>query len=209
MITVSALLTKQTEALSFYLITKNNRNSSTLILRKTALFLLLFPTVRGIMPLGRYTYYILCRVCRPNPVNRRSPDMPTVTKINRDNLRQRRHDMGFREDLPTVKPATTARPAPQPRPLGAKPRVNRIEAAAPEQKKLRVAAYCRVSTMMESQQTSIDNQEQHYRSYIIANPEWELADVYVDRGISGTEAESREALQGCLMTLETAKSTTS
>ena len=63
--------------------------------------------------------------------------------------------------------------------------------------------------MMDSQQTSIDNQEQHYRSYIIANPEWELADVYVDRGISGTEAESREALQGCLMTLETAKSTTS
>ena len=78
--------------------------------------------------------------------------------------------MGFRENLPTATPVQTPRPSPQPRPLGAKPRINRIDAAAPEQKKLRVAAYCRVSTMMESQQTSIDNQEQHYRAFIRSNP---------------------------------------
>lgn len=124
--------------------------------------------------------------------------MPAITKINRENMRQRRRDMGFRENLPTATPVQTPRPSPQPRPLVAKPRINRIDAAAPEQKKLRVAAYCRVSTMMESQQTSIDNQEQHYRAFIRSNPKWELADVYVDRGISGTEAENRDALQRLL-----------
>ena len=124
--------------------------------------------------------------------------MPTITKINRENMRQRRRDMGFRENLPTATPVQTPRPSPQPRPLGAKPRINRIETAPKEQKKLRVAAYCRVSTMMESQQTSIDNQESHYRACITANPEWVLVDVYVDTGISGTEAENRDALQRLL-----------
>ena len=52
--------------------------------------------------------------------------MPSITKINRENMRQRRRDMGFREDLPTVKPASATRPSPQPRPLGAKPRIKRI-----------------------------------------------------------------------------------
>ena len=124
--------------------------------------------------------------------------MPTITKINRENMRQRRRDMGFRENLPTATPVQTPRPSPQPRALGAKPRINRIETVMPEQKKLRVAAYCRVSTMMESQQTSIDNQESHYRACITANPEWVLVDVYVDTGISGTEADNRDALQRLL-----------
>ena len=116
--------------------------------------------------------------------------MPSITKINRDNLRQRRRDMGFRENLPTVKPAPAARSAPQPRPLGAKLRINRIETVMPERKKLRVAAYCRVSTMMESQQTSIDNQESHYRACITANPEWVLVLASGDNRQMGVRTET-------------------
>ena len=43
------------------------------------------------------------------------------------------------------------------------------------QKKLRVAAYCRVSTDSEEQETSYEAQVTHYTEYIQKNPEWELA----------------------------------
>ena len=42
-----------------------------------------------------------------------------------------------------------------------------------EQKKLRVAAYCRVSTDSEEQETSYESQVTHYTEYIQKNPEWE------------------------------------
>ena len=38
--------------------------------------------------------------------------------------------------------------------------------------KLRVAAYCRVSTEQEEQQTSIENQITYYEDLIRSNPEW-------------------------------------
>ena len=41
--------------------------------------------------------------------------------------------------------------------------------------KLRVAAYCRVSTEQEEQQTSIENQITYYEDLIRSNPEWEYA----------------------------------
>lgn len=59
-------------------------------------------------------------------------------------------------------------------------------------KKLRVAAYCRVSTDTEEQATSYDAQIQHYREYIISKPEWELVDIYADEGISATNTKKRE-----------------
>ena len=54
--------------------------------------------------------------------------------------------------------------------------------------KLRVAAYCRVSTEQEEQQTSIENQITYYDDLIRSNPEWEYAGVFSDDGISGTSA---------------------
>lgn len=61
-------------------------------------------------------------------------------------------------------------------------------------KKLRVAAYCRVSTGSDEQLVSLETQKNHYESYIKANPEWEFAGLYFDEGISGTKKTKRTAL---------------
>ena len=63
-----------------------------------------------------------------------------------------------------------------------------------EHAKLRVAAYCRVSTDSEEQLESLDTQIKHYESYINANPEWEFAGLYYDEGITGTKKEKRPEL---------------
>lgn len=61
-------------------------------------------------------------------------------------------------------------------------------------KKLRVAAYCRVSTDSDEQMVSMEAQKNHYVSYIKSNPEWEFAGLYFDEGISGTKKAKRAAL---------------
>ena len=61
-----------------------------------------------------------------------------------------------------------------------------------ENPKLRVAAYCRVSTDSDEQETSYDAQITHYTAYINGHPDWELADIYADDGISGTNTKKRE-----------------
>lgn len=60
-------------------------------------------------------------------------------------------------------------------------------------KKLRVAAYCRVSTDTDDQQNSFEGQVKHYTEMIEANPEWDMAGIYADDGITGTSAEKRPA----------------
>lgn len=64
-----------------------------------------------------------------------------------------------------------------------------------EARKTKVAAYCRVSTDMESQEDSYDLQVKYYEEMIKANPEWEFVGVYSDRGISGTGIKNREGFQ--------------
>lgn len=44
--------------------------------------------------------------------------------------------------------------------------------------KLRVAAYCRVSTGTEEQLVSLKAQKMHYESYIKGNPDWEFCGLY-------------------------------
>ena len=61
-----------------------------------------------------------------------------------------------------------------------------------EKPKLRVAAYCRVSTDSDEQATSYDAQIEHYTAYINGHPDWELAGIYADDGISGTNTKKRE-----------------
>ncbi len=61
-----------------------------------------------------------------------------------------------------------------------------------EKRKLRVCAYCRVSTDMDTQALSYELQVQNYTEYITSNDEWEFAGIYADRGISGTSLKHRD-----------------
>ena len=66
---------------------------------------------------------------------------------------------------------------------------------AEEPSKLRVAAYCRVSTQEEQQVGSFDMQIHHFTKRIEANPQWELVEIYQDEGISATTVEKRLGFQ--------------
>ena len=62
------------------------------------------------------------------------------------------------------------------------------------QTKLRVAAYCRVSTDNSAQLESLDAQRKHYETYITSRKDWEYAGIYYDEGITGTKTEKRTEL---------------
>ena len=79
-------------------------------------------------------------------------------------------------------------------------RITKIgETAAPVKKKLRVAAYCRVSTASDEQLVSLEAQKTHYENYIKANDEWEFAGLYYDdTAIMGLNRNQRQS-DGCLV----------
>ena len=56
----------------------------------------------------------------------------------------------------------------------------------------RVAAYCRVSTEEEEQQSSYEAQCSYYTDKLMTNPEWTMAGIFADEGISGTSTRKRE-----------------
>ena len=56
----------------------------------------------------------------------------------------------------------------------------------------RVAAYARVSTDKEEQQTSIEAQKDYYTAYIKSHMGWDFVGVYADEGISGCSTKRRE-----------------
>ena len=58
---------------------------------------------------------------------------------------------------------------------------------------LKVAAYCRVSTDSSDQANSLASQQSYFKEYIERNPMWELYDIYVDEGITGTSTKKRKA----------------
>ena len=58
--------------------------------------------------------------------------------------------------------------------------------------KLKMAAYCRVSTDQEEQLLSYENQVNYYTNYIGENPLYEYAGTYADEGISGTNTKKRD-----------------
>lgn len=59
-------------------------------------------------------------------------------------------------------------------------------------RQLRVAAYCRVSTEEEEQQSSYEAQCTYYTDKIMTNPEWTMAGIFADEGITGTSTKKRE-----------------
>lgn len=73
--------------------------------------------------------------------------------------------------------------------IKAKPKVDLFDAT----QKLRVCAYCRVSTDNEEQTSSYELQKAHFEEYIKGMHNWELVEIYADEGISGTSTEHRES----------------
>ena len=65
-------------------------------------------------------------------------------------------------------------------------------------RRLRVAAYARVSSDSEDQLHSFAAQNAYYVELINSNPQWEFVDVYADEGITGTSAEKRDDFQRML-----------
>ncbi len=55
----------------------------------------------------------------------------------------------------------------------------------------RVAAYCRVSTDKEQQEHSFETQKEMYTEMIMMKPNWQMAGIYADEGITGTIAKKR------------------
>ena len=83
--------------------------------------------------------------------------------------------------------------------LNSAPHVIMIPASGPVRtRKLRVAAYARVSSNSEDQIHSFAAQNAYYTELITGNPEWEFVDVYADEGITGTSAEKRDDFQRLL-----------
>ena len=62
-------------------------------------------------------------------------------------------------------------------------------------KKLRVAAYCRVSTDDEDQIKSYNSMIKYYTDLIQKNEEWEFVGIYADKAITGTSVRPREDFQ--------------
>ena len=82
----------------------------------------------------------------------------------------------------TVIPAKTQGPAP----------------GQPAKKKLRVAAYCRVSTDQDEQLNSFEVQKAYYTEKILGNPNWKMADIFADEGISGVSMKKRDEFKRML-----------
>ena len=83
--------------------------------------------------------------------------------------------------------------------LNTVPRIITIPAAEQSgPQRLRVAAYCRVSSDSADQLNSFAAQNAYYTALIAENPDWELVDIYADRGITGTSADKREDFQRLL-----------
>ncbi len=79
------------------------------------------------------------------------------------------------------------------------------KAVHPAQEKQRVAAYCRVSTLLEQQESSFEAQKSYYTEMILSNPNWKMAGIYADDGISGTDMRKRDEFNRLLRDCEAGK----
>lgn len=67
-----------------------------------------------------------------------------------------------------------------------------------KESKIRVAAYCRVSTNSEDQQNSLMAQMRYYENFLSDSETEILVSVYADEGITGTRMDKREEFQRML-----------
>lgn len=85
-------------------------------------------------------------------------------------------------------------------------KISKIERAVPTiQRKLRVAAYARVSMQSERMMHSISAQVSYYSELIQKEPDWEYAGVYADDFISATSTVKRDEFQRMLADCEAGK----
>ena len=60
-----------------------------------------------------------------------------------------------------------------------------------QNRKIRVGAYCRVSTDSDEQELSYETQCEYYENHIGSHENWELVAIYSDEGITGTSTNKR------------------
>ena len=73
-------------------------------------------------------------------------------------------------------------------------KIDKVQSVTGKNQKLRVAAYCRVSTSNDAQLESLETQKAHYESYITSRDDWQFAGLYFDEGITGTKKDKRPEL---------------
>ena len=71
-----------------------------------------------------------------------------------------------------------------------------------EEKRLRIAVYCRVSTDSENQASSFALQKKYYEDFVAAHPNWVLVDIYADEGLSATSYSKRDDFKRMLADCE-------
>lgn len=79
------------------------------------------------------------------------------------------------------------------------------EQAGRKERKLRVAAYARVSTDEERQLGSFENQIEYFTNMITGQREYELVQIYSDEGISGCSTKSRAGFRTMIADCEAGK----
>ena len=71
---------------------------------------------------------------------------------------------------------------------------------AKQEQKIRVAAYCRVSSDSVDQLNSFMTQMRYYENFLADSKTETLISVYADEGITGTRMDKREEFQRMLKT---------
>ena len=72
----------------------------------------------------------------------------------------------------------------------------------PQDIRLRVAAYARVSSSSDEQLNSFAAQNRYYTELISSKDNWQLVDIYADEGITGTSIEKRDDFKRMLRDCE-------
>lgn len=85
------------------------------------------------------------------------------------------------------------------------PEVETTASGSDAAQRLRVAAYCRVSTNSEEQLNSYQAQLDYYVAQIKSHPDWVLVGIYADRGISGTAVKGRKEFKRMIRDCERGK----
>ncbi len=102
-------------------------------------------------------------------------------------------------------PRTVTTSAPNRRVVQIPARRNPTRGTAPETRRARLAAYCRVSTDQEDQLLSFENQKAYFEDYTTRHPEYVLAGLYADEGISGTNTRHRNEFNRMIADCEAGK----
>ena len=66
-------------------------------------------------------------------------------------------------------------------------KIDKLQPSQTSKKKLRVAAYCRVSTDLMHSSKVWMHRKSTYKNYITSRDDWTFAGLYFDEGITGTK----------------------